>query len=278
MNTPFKPFSVTALAAGLAFALAGCGQSDTPTSATQSTSTTSETSSAPDASALNQTTQLDLTRISAVAQSLQDRPTPWTDASLRDALGTLPAGDAIRGERVANQFLCVACHSVEGEFRSHTYVNLNAQPENYLRKVLLDYRHNHRAEPYGQAKIMHYISKELTDQHISDLANYYASQSALVNTVSNVTIEASTQTLVTTGDMSRMIISCAACHGAQGEGNGDIFPALAGQSVDYTVRTLKAYRDGSRNNDINATMRNVAKNLTDSEIEQLAHYYAQLGQ
>jgi cytochrome c553 len=100
----------------------------------------------------------------------------------------------------------------------------------------------------------------------------------LINKTSTLKIEASTNTLVTTGDMSRMIMSCAACHGAQGEGNGDTFPALAGQSVDYTIRTLHAYRDGSRNNDVNATMRNVAKNLTDSEIEQLAHYYAQIGQ
>jgi len=273
MKNQLNTFSVSALAAGLALALTGCGQSDSPSSTMDVTATTQESHST--AAAAN---ELDLTRISAVAQTLQDRPAPWTDASLRDALSALPAGDEIRGERVANQFLCVACHSVAGEFRSHTYVNLNAQPENYLRKVLLDYRDNHRAEPYGQAKIMHYLSKELTDQHISDLASYFSAQPALVNNTSTVTIEASTNTLVTTGDMSRMIISCAACHGAQGEGNGDIFPTLAGQSVDYTIRTLHAYRDGSRNNDINATMRNVAKNLTDAEIEQLAHYYAQIGQ
>ncbi len=271
MNTPFKPFSVTALAAGLALALAGCDQSDSPSSRSELASSTNESYTTAPA-----TSDQDLTRISAVAQTLQDRPAAWTDARLRDALNALPAGDAMRGEGVSNQFLCVACHSVAGEFRSHTYVNLNAQPENYLRKVLLDYRYNHRAEPYGQAKIMHYISKELTDQQISDLANYYASQPKLVNNTADVTIEANTQALVTTGDMSRMIISCAACHGAQGEGNGDLFPALAGQSVDYTIRTLHAYRDGRRNNDLNATMRNVAKNLTDAEIEQLAHYYAQL--
>ncbi|SFR54408.1 c-type cytochrome [Thiomicrospira sp. ALE5] len=276
MKTQFKTFSMSALTAGLALALAGCGQSDAPSSANDKMTTQSE--SAAQLSATSHDDTLDLTRISAVAQTLQDRPTPWTDARLRDALTALPEGDEIRGERVANQFLCIACHSVEGEFRSHTYVNLNAQPENYLRKVLLDYRHNHRAEPYGQAKIMHYLSKELTDQHISDLARYYAAQQPLVNTTSTVSIESSTEQLVTTGDMSRMIISCAACHGAQGEGNGDTFPALAGQAVDYTIRTLKAYRDGSRNNDVNAAMRNVAQNLTDDEIEQLAHYYAQIGQ
>lgn len=200
----------------------------------------------------------------------------WTDASLQAALSALPEGDVQRGERVQQAMMCAACHSVEGEPESRNFVNLNHQPERYLQKTLIDYRDNRRNESYGQAKIMSYLAKDLDDQQIADLAAFYASQPRPQGQPGGPEVDDHTLALVHNGDMSRMVMSCAACHGAQGEGNGDLFPALIGQQASYTIRTLKAYRDGERVNDINGMMGNIARNLTDDEIVALAKYYQHL--
>jgi cytochrome c oxidase subunit 2 len=63
-------------------------------------------------------------------------------------------------------------------------------------------------------------------------------------------------------------VACAACHGAQGEGNASLqAPALAGQSDWYLLASLRKYRAGVRGSaadDINGTaMRSVAAQLPD---------------
>lgn len=66
---------------------------------------------------------------------------------------------------------------------------------------------------------------------------------------------------------------CASCHGINGIGVADGFPNLAGQKAAYIDKTLKAFRDGSRKAPI---MNNMAANLTDSDIENLAAYFSSL--
>lgn len=211
-----------------------------------------------------------------VAEPAKEAVMAWDNASLTARLAALPAGDIERGKQAHNDLLCISCHAVTGQPNSRNFVNLNHQPEKYLQKMMIDYRDDRRAENYGQAKIMTYIAKTLDDQQIADLAAFYASQSLPKGKDANYQADQATLNLVSQGDMSRMVMSCAACHGAQGQGNGDLFPALAGQEADYTIRTLKAYRTGERNNDVNGMMANIAKNLTDDEIAGLALYYENL--
>jgi len=67
--------------------------------------------------------------------------------------------------------------------------------------------------------------------------------------------------------------SCVACHGVKGISPNPQWPNLAGQQEQYLVLSLKAYRDGDRNDPIMAPL---AKNLSDEDIENLAAYYASL--
>lgn len=48
-------------------------------------------------------------------------------------------------------------------------------------------------------------------------------------------------------------------------------PKIGGQSYDYIVVALKAYRDGDRTNE---TMHAIASNLSDQDINDLAAYYS----
>ena len=66
---------------------------------------------------------------------------------------------------------------------------------------------------------------------------------------------------------------CASCHGANGISAMDLWPNLAGQKAGYLAKQLRAFRDGSRSD---AMMGAMAKPLSDSDIDNLAAYYAAL--
>ncbi len=64
---------------------------------------------------------------------------------------------------------------------------------------------------------------------------------------------------------------CRLCHGEQGEASSAIYPRLAGQNKNYLIKQLKNFRDGKRKSD---TMNEMAKGLTDEQIEALAEYFS----
>ncbi|MEM9102757.1 MAG: cytochrome c [Pseudomonadota bacterium] len=66
---------------------------------------------------------------------------------------------------------------------------------------------------------------------------------------------------------------CAACHGADGKAVIKTYPSLAGQNKEYLISSIKAYRDGQRNNPLMSPM---SKGLTDEDIANLAAYYSSL--
>ena len=61
--------------------------------------------------------------------------------------------------------------------------------------------------------------------------------------------------------------SCAACHGADGNGTNAQYPRLAGQYHDYLARSLQEYKTGERQN---AIMAGFAKTLKDADFFHLA--------
>ncbi|MCM2278125.1 MAG: cytochrome c [Oligoflexia bacterium] len=66
---------------------------------------------------------------------------------------------------------------------------------------------------------------------------------------------------------------CAACHGPQGISMNPLWPNLAGQKKDYILKQLKSFQDGSRKDPL---MSPVAKNLSASDVQNLAAYFAGL--
>ncbi len=76
--------------------------------------------------------------------------------------------------------------------------------------------------------------------------------------------------------------TCAACHGAAGEGNPTLkAPALAGQQAGYLQRQLTNFRDGARGTAADdsggALMAPMAKSLPDeAAVEAVANYLASM--
>jgi len=65
--------------------------------------------------------------------------------------------------------------------------------------------------------------------------------------------------------------ACAACHGADGNSTSADFPRLAGQHADYIVKSLQAYKAGTRKNPIMAPM---GSTLSQRDMEDLAAYFS----
>lgn len=73
-------------------------------------------------------------------------------------------------------------------------------------------------------------------------------------------------------DMEALTATCATCHGAKGVSENPAWPSLAGQKAGYLISQMRAFRDGERQDPLMSPM---AKGLTDSQINQLATYYAE---
>jgi cytochrome c553 len=75
--------------------------------------------------------------------------------------------------------------------------------------------------------------------------------------------------------VQRAVHVCAACHGEGGRSTKKLYPSLAGQMREYTIRQLKDFRSQSRaETDVQAYMWGISALLTDETIEGLADYYA----
>jgi len=71
--------------------------------------------------------------------------------------------------------------------------------------------------------------------------------------------------------------TCTGCHGIPGYNN--VYPTykvpkIGGQNYEYLTAALKAYRDGERHH---STMELQAASLSDTDIEDIAAYFASLG-
>ena len=185
-------------------------------------------------------------------------------------------GDAEAGK--AKAVTCVACHGNDGNSALAMNPKIAGQHEGYLAKQLTEFR---LASQTGGTEgrnnaVMNGMATALSDQDIKDLAAWFASQTMTKGETPEDVIEAG-KALYSGGDLERGITACVACHGPRGNGMGLAnFPDISGQHVDYTKSQLKQFRSGDRANDLNGMMRDIAKKLTDDDIDILSKYVAGL--
>ncbi|MCG9684783.1 cytochrome c4 [Vibrio sp. Isolate23] len=183
------------------------------------------------------------------------------------AQGSIEAGKA-------KSQTCVACHGADGNSQLAMYPKLAGQHAKYIEKQLKDLKlgmtsggKQGRVDP-----VMGGMAMPLSEQDMKDLAAYYASLPISHNTTPENVVEQG-KTLYTAGDASRGLTACIACHGPRGNGTElSGFPKISGQHADYIKAQLVKFRDGSRANDMNGMMQDIAKKLTDEDIETLSKY------
>ncbi len=214
---------------------------------------------------------LNLKLISALVLLMAQSAVHAADAPALPASGDVAAGQA-------KSAMCMACHGADGNSPSGAFPSIAGQNASYIAKQLQDYKSGKRVNA-----LMVGMVAALSPEDMQNLGAYYATQS-----IKPQPPAADTQALVEQGRVlyqtgraangsAPAIAACSACHGVAGFGNAPAaYPALHAQHSAYTELMLKSFRDGTRNNDLNAVMRQAGQALTDDDIRALAAYTASM--
>jgi cytochrome c553 len=175
------------------------------------------------------------------------------------------AGDAAAGK--SKSTVCAACHMADGNSVNPLWPKLAGQHEDYIVKQLQEFKSTARKDPIMMGQVA-----ALSEEDMDNLAAYFSAQTLKGGEADPSLVEAG-KLLYTTGNAKKGVAACASCHAPNGVGNPAAnFPAIAGQHSVYAEKQLKAFRDGSRANDVNTMMQDVAGNLSDADIKAVSSY------
>jgi cytochrome c553 len=202
------------------------------------------------------------------------------DVSAVTELAKAKGGDPTAGATKAAA--CAACHGLDGNATDPTlYPRIAGQSERYISHQLALFKSGERANA-----IMYPFASALSAQDMRDIGAYFATKKSGAGIADDTVIADAKspykgfyevgQKLYRSGDTSRDIPACMACHGPTGAGNpGPAYPHVGGQQAWYTARRLQEYRTGTttvRDAALFNVMSTVAKSLTDEEIQSLSSY------
>ncbi len=182
----------------------------------------------------------------------------------KETRALIRSGNVENGKTLADDG-CQKCHGMDGLSEDTDDPNITGMSATYIFKQLKDYQNKSRDE-----RGMYRAVRKLSDQDLADLSAYYATMPM----PPKANPGAEPPVLVHKGDPSRMLRSCNSCHGQKGEGGMYDMPPLTGQRKGYFITAMEEFAEEDRANDIYWRMRDIAKLLTEEEIEALAAYYA----
>ena len=199
---------------------------------------------------------------------LEEKPATW--------------GDATAGQSKAGA--CAACHGLDGNAMLQEAPRIAGMGERYIAEQLALFKHGERTS--GLAGVMAPFAMMLSTQDMRDIGAWYATQKPGTGVADDTLVAEGPnkgmkfyqigERLYRSGDASRNLPACMACHGPSGAGNpGPAYPALSGQMASYVGRRLEEYRAGTtayKNPTHFKLMADIAKPLTDEEILALATY------
>ena len=161
-------------------------------------------------------------------------------------------GDAAAGEPLTA--VCGGCHGAHGISTDSATPSLASQDPTYLTNAINAYRTT-RKHP-----VMSRLVASLSDHDIANIVAFYSTQK------SAAAEDGATQ-------VKRTIDKCDRCHSSSSDNPALTVPVIRGQDKDYLVLALRAYRDDKRRNSM---MHNMSWPYSDSIIEGIAAYYANL--
>jgi cytochrome c553 len=191
-----------------------------------------------------------LVKVAAYFASLD--PPQYRPAS--GAVATKP--DAIQAGKNAAAG-CTGCHGEAGVTKTPGMPNLVGLDPKYLVAAMNDYKNGQRKN-----EMMKSMLAAISSADANNIALYFALQKPA---------PAKTPAPGDQAAGKAAAAACAGCHGDDGISGTPATPSLAGQDAQYVTAALRAYKDGTRNNE---TMKGLATALDDSVIKNLAAYYA----
>jgi len=161
-------------------------------------------------------------------------------------------GDAAAGEpRTA---VCGGCHGSHGVSTDSATPSLASEDPVYLTQAIKAYRTTRKHE------LMQRLVSTLSDQDINNIVAFYTTQKSKPAENGQTALK-------------EIIDKCDRCHAGNVNNPALAIPIVNGQDKDYLVLALRAYRDGKRGNSL---MHNMSVPYTDSIVEGIAAYYANL--
>jgi cytochrome c553 len=169
------------------------------------------------------------------------------------------AADVAAGKALAEG--CAGCHGTDGISHTALTPSLAGEPDDYTQWQLVYFRGGTR-----KSEVMGPIAEALNNEDIRNLGAYYAS-------LSPPKPEAASDALAQSGEKIAQQHRCRSCHGQDYSGVG---PAarLAGQREDVLLKALRDFKSGTRVGSGVASMADVTYDLSDADMQALAHYMA----
>jgi cytochrome c553 len=169
---------------------------------------------------------------------------------------------------------CKDCHgpSAQGFRGYYTIPRLAGQQPQYLKNQLRAFVENNRPNP-----IMSNVAHVLKPAMIEAIASYFQHLNPRPLGGGPRNLVAEGRHIFQNGIPQANVAACAACHGPQATGHGQI-PRLAGQVYWYVVKELTGWPKlrGQKRPDTSIIMKPVAHSLTKSEIRAVAAYVSYL--
>ena len=161
-------------------------------------------------------------------------------------------GDAALGRELASS--CGGCHGEVGHSGSNDIPSLAGQDAAYLIKAMNAYKKGLR-EHQGMRSAV----ETLTNKKVTDIAAFYAAQSALKPEV------------VEPEPVEEIAAKCDRCHGINGNSRDRMIPSISAQNEDYLVKAMIDYQQGRR---VDTMMQAMLNALRGVDLDALAHHYS----
>jgi cytochrome c553 len=158
---------------------------------------------------------------------------------------------------------CATCHGPDGNSTNPAYPILAGQSWRYIYIQLRDFKEGRRQDPQ-----MSPMAANLTREQMIALGNHFAAKKP------RSTGFKADAARVEAGRKISDAALCPMCHLGGFVGQNEI-PRVAGQWPQYVKKQLGDFRAKRRTNDA-GNMTSVSRNLSDDDIENLAHYIANL--
>jgi cytochrome c553 len=190
-----------------------------------------------------------LVKVAAYFASLEPaQPKPGSGAATKP--------DALQAGKDAAA-ACTGCHGEAGVTKTPGMPSLVGLDPKYFTDAINDYKNGKRKN-----ELMKSMAAAISDANAKNIALYFALQKAEA---------AKTPAPGDAAAGKAAAASCGGCHGENGVSASPTTPSLAGQDAEYLTAALRAYKDGTRDNE---TMKGLASALDEKTIKNLAAYYA----
>jgi cytochrome c553 len=157
---------------------------------------------------------------------------------------------------------CAPCHGTNGISQMPLTPSLAAQSDEFVQWQLVYFRSSAR-----KSEVMNPIAEALSNEDIRNLGAYYASLSPPKPTDTP-------DALAEQGEKLALAHRCKSCHAD--DYNGFRAAArLSGQREDVLLKALRDFKTGARVGSGVASMSEVTYELSDADMQALAHYLAQ---